>query len=235
MRDGPSVPQMLLWVRPSVSSQLLGMVPFCCLNPNTRNEVGLLLCALPKYFVVSFNPSSLTSSSHFAENVYVKVFTNSPTLVCMDLTLSQDEVIDPRYSWTGPDGRNLEGEELSAAHTAFLLFSHCLSRCFHAQVWKRPLGGGWESGKLGQETHTPLLARGKAEHKWLGGGCCTQNHIFLLPIDAALYSGAEASHSPWVCPPNSGLEIRFLSLSEMLGMKGNIAPSPSSPIQPISD
>ncbi|XP_052556063.1 zona pellucida-binding protein 2 [Tympanuchus pallidicinctus] len=28
----------------------------------------------------------------------------------MDLTLSQDEVIDPRYSWTGPDGRNLEGQ-----------------------------------------------------------------------------------------------------------------------------
>ncbi|XP_046789285.1 zona pellucida-binding protein 2 isoform X1 [Gallus gallus] len=44
-----------------------------------------------------------------AENVYVKMFTNSPSLVCMDLSLSQEEIIDPKYSWTGPDGRNLEG------------------------------------------------------------------------------------------------------------------------------
>ncbi|GAB0199055.1 zona pellucida-binding protein 2 [Grus japonensis] len=42
-------------------------------------------------------------------NVYVKVFTNSPFLVCMDLARSQEEVIDPKYLWIGPDGKNLEG------------------------------------------------------------------------------------------------------------------------------
>uniref|UniRef100_U3J637 Zona-pellucida-binding protein 1/2 N-terminal domain-containing protein n=1 Tax=Anas platyrhynchos platyrhynchos TaxID=8840 RepID=U3J637_ANAPP len=43
-------------------------------------------------------------------NVYVKVFTNSPLLVCMDLSLSQEEIIDPKYLWIGPDGKNLEGQ-----------------------------------------------------------------------------------------------------------------------------
>ncbi|XP_008936878.1 PREDICTED: zona pellucida-binding protein 2-like, partial [Merops nubicus] len=43
-------------------------------------------------------------------NVYVKVFTNSPFLVCMDLAHSQEEVIDPKYLWIGPDGKNLEGQ-----------------------------------------------------------------------------------------------------------------------------
>ncbi|NXC34580.1 ZPBP2 protein, partial [Campylorhamphus procurvoides] len=42
-------------------------------------------------------------------NVYVKVFTNSPFLVCMDLALSQEKLIDPKYLWIGPDGRALEG------------------------------------------------------------------------------------------------------------------------------
>ncbi|XP_067167883.1 zona pellucida-binding protein 2 [Apteryx mantelli] len=43
-------------------------------------------------------------------NVYVKIFTNSPFLVCMDLALSQEEVIDPNYLWIGPDGKKLEGQ-----------------------------------------------------------------------------------------------------------------------------
>ncbi|RMC01424.1 hypothetical protein DUI87_21863 [Hirundo rustica rustica] len=43
-------------------------------------------------------------------NVYVKVFTNSPFLVCMDLALSQERIIDPNYFWTGPDGRDLRGQ-----------------------------------------------------------------------------------------------------------------------------
>ncbi|KAM4757154.1 zona pellucida-binding protein 2 [Cyanocitta cristata] len=45
-----------------------------------------------------------------AVNVYVKVFTNSPFLVCMDLALSQERIIDPNYLWIGPDGRDLEGQ-----------------------------------------------------------------------------------------------------------------------------
>ncbi|NXR53972.1 ZPBP2 protein, partial [Hippolais icterina] len=43
-------------------------------------------------------------------NVYVKVFTNSPFLVCMDLALSQETIIDPSYLWIGPDGRDLQGQ-----------------------------------------------------------------------------------------------------------------------------
>ncbi|NXX14322.1 ZPBP2 protein, partial [Podargus strigoides] len=42
-------------------------------------------------------------------NVYVKLFTNSPFLVCMDLARSQEEIIDPKYLWIGPDGKNLAG------------------------------------------------------------------------------------------------------------------------------
>ncbi|NWI49101.1 ZPBP2 protein, partial [Calyptomena viridis] len=44
-------------------------------------------------------------------NVYVKVFTNSPFLVCMDLALSQETIIDPKYFWIGPDGKDLPGEK----------------------------------------------------------------------------------------------------------------------------
>ncbi|NXK49989.1 ZPBP2 protein, partial [Chauna torquata] len=43
-------------------------------------------------------------------NVYVKILTNSPFLVCMDLALSQEVVIDPKYLWIGPDGKSLEGQ-----------------------------------------------------------------------------------------------------------------------------
>ncbi|NXO66060.1 ZPBP2 protein, partial [Phainopepla nitens] len=43
-------------------------------------------------------------------SVYVKVFTNSPFLVCMDLALSQESIIDPNYLWIGPDGIDLRGQ-----------------------------------------------------------------------------------------------------------------------------
>ncbi|NXJ85225.1 ZPBP2 protein, partial [Trogon melanurus] len=43
-------------------------------------------------------------------NVYVKAFTNSPVLVCVDLARSQEEVIDPKYLWIGPDGKKLKGQ-----------------------------------------------------------------------------------------------------------------------------
>jgi len=53
--------------------------------------------------------TSFTPFSCIAVNVYVKVFTNSPFLVCMDLARSREELIDPQYLWTGPDGKDLEG------------------------------------------------------------------------------------------------------------------------------
>ncbi|XP_016850056.2 zona pellucida-binding protein 2 [Anolis carolinensis] len=43
-------------------------------------------------------------------NVYVKVHRNSPFLVCMDISLSQNEVIDPTYLWIGPNGQILKGK-----------------------------------------------------------------------------------------------------------------------------
>ncbi|KAH0626881.1 hypothetical protein JD844_002157 [Phrynosoma platyrhinos] len=43
-------------------------------------------------------------------DVYVKVHRNSPFLVCMDVSLSQNEVIDPTYIWIGPDGQTLNGK-----------------------------------------------------------------------------------------------------------------------------
>ncbi|NWQ84661.1 ZPBP2 protein, partial [Columbina picui] len=42
-------------------------------------------------------------------DVYVKMFANSPFLVCMDWARSREELIDPNYFWIGPDGKKLEG------------------------------------------------------------------------------------------------------------------------------
>ncbi|NXP08532.1 ZPBP2 protein, partial [Thinocorus orbignyianus] len=43
--------------------------------------------------------------------IYVKVFTNSPFLACMDFARSHKELIDPKYSWIGPDGKSLKGQK----------------------------------------------------------------------------------------------------------------------------
>uniref|UniRef100_A0A8C6ZJ09 Zona pellucida binding protein 2 n=1 Tax=Nothoprocta perdicaria TaxID=30464 RepID=A0A8C6ZJ09_NOTPE len=73
---------------------------------------------------------SFTLFSCISVSVYVKVFTNSPFLVCMDLGLSQEEIIDPTYLWIGPDGKNLQAtgklmvkrfkESMSGAYTCTL-------------------------------------------------------------------------------------------------------------------
>ncbi|KAJ6660620.1 hypothetical protein lerEdw1_017617 [Lerista edwardsae] len=57
-------------------------------------------------------------------DVYVKVHKNSPPLLCMDLALSQSEVIDPHFIWIGPDGHTLKGKNyvnLTAAGQLTLL------------------------------------------------------------------------------------------------------------------
>uniref|UniRef100_A0A8B9TVS3 Zona pellucida binding protein 2 n=1 Tax=Anas platyrhynchos TaxID=8839 RepID=A0A8B9TVS3_ANAPL len=71
--------------------------------------------AIVGWWCLTHHPStssfmSFTLFSCVAVNVYVKVFTDSPLLVCMDLSLSQEEIIDPKYLWIGPDGKNLEGQ-----------------------------------------------------------------------------------------------------------------------------
>ncbi|NWI70530.1 ZPBP2 protein, partial [Todus mexicanus] len=43
--------------------------------------------------------------------VYVKVLRNSPFLICMDVAHSREDLIDPEYSWTGPDGSSLAGQK----------------------------------------------------------------------------------------------------------------------------
>ncbi|XP_069732774.1 zona pellucida-binding protein 2 [Phaenicophaeus curvirostris] len=43
-------------------------------------------------------------------SVYVKVFTNSPFLACMDLAHSQEDLIDSKYLWIAPDGKKLQGQ-----------------------------------------------------------------------------------------------------------------------------
>ncbi|XP_042668966.1 zona pellucida-binding protein 2 isoform X3 [Centrocercus urophasianus] len=100
--------------RPCCPQQaLLGVVAIVAVVAEAQQGAPGAARAAPEEEQLSvgfFQKNVVYGNDQRAENVYVKVFTNSPTLVCMDLTLSQDEVIDPRYSWTGPDGRNLEGQ-----------------------------------------------------------------------------------------------------------------------------
>lgn len=152
-----------------------GDAPFCSfllLQAQHQKQAWPPIACIPKAFcgfIQYKHPTSFTflPPSHTAENVYVKMFTNSPSLVCMDLSLSQEEIIDPKYSWTGPDGRNLEGERLSAAHAGFPLFSHCLSHCFqstHSEgcsgVETAAGGGAGNQGKRGRKP-TQLSLRGE--------------------------------------------------------------------------
>uniref|UniRef100_A0A670JT20 Zona pellucida binding protein 2 n=1 Tax=Podarcis muralis TaxID=64176 RepID=A0A670JT20_PODMU len=71
----------------------------------------LYLCSGYDYF----------STSSSAVNVYVKVHRDSPFLVCMDLSLSQSEVIDPNYLWIGPDGLNLRRDYVNLTATGKLM------------------------------------------------------------------------------------------------------------------
>ncbi|XP_048782788.1 zona pellucida-binding protein 2 isoform X4 [Lagopus muta] len=100
--------------RPCCPQQaLLGVVAIVAVVAEAQQGAPGAARAAPEEEQLSvgyFQKNMVYGNDQHAEHVYVKVFTNSPTLVCMDLTLSQDEVIDPRYSWTGPDGRNLEGQ-----------------------------------------------------------------------------------------------------------------------------
>uniref|UniRef100_A0A8B9F971 Zona pellucida binding protein 2 n=1 Tax=Amazona collaria TaxID=241587 RepID=A0A8B9F971_9PSIT len=122
---------------------------------------------------ISFNRSISRHLPYscIAVSVYVKVFTNSPFLLCMDLARSQEELIDPNYLWIGPDGRSLEGqlhvnltatgklmllgfkEYMSGAYTCTL--SHkiietttqeerAMSETYKFMVYVNPFAEGWE-------------------------------------------------------------------------------------------
>uniref|UniRef100_A0A8C9ESG4 Zona pellucida binding protein 2 n=1 Tax=Pavo cristatus TaxID=9049 RepID=A0A8C9ESG4_PAVCR len=97
----------------SPQQALLGMVAIMAVVVEARQGAPGGARAAPEEDQLSvgfFRKNVVYGNIRRAENVYVKMFTNSPTLVCMDLSLSQEEIIDPKYSWTGPDGRNLEGQ-----------------------------------------------------------------------------------------------------------------------------
>ncbi|XP_019360721.1 PREDICTED: zona pellucida-binding protein 2 [Gavialis gangeticus] len=85
-------------------------------------SVGVLLHALvaltqveaandeEPYSVELIKKNDIYGSINHKVDVYIKVYTNSPFLVCMDLALSQKELVDPKYLWIGPNGKNLEGQ-----------------------------------------------------------------------------------------------------------------------------
>nr|XP_020654968.1 zona pellucida-binding protein 2 [Pogona vitticeps] len=60
-----------------------------------------------KYPLKMMKKNYIYGNTKHKVDVYVKVHRNSPYLVCMDLSLSQNEVIDPTYLWIGPDGHTL--------------------------------------------------------------------------------------------------------------------------------
>ncbi|XP_054851610.1 zona pellucida-binding protein 2 [Eublepharis macularius] len=61
-----------------------------------------------QYSVKLITKNYIYGKTEHKVNVYVKMHSDSPFLVCMDLTLSQSEVIDPSYLWIGPEGQILE-------------------------------------------------------------------------------------------------------------------------------
>uniref|UniRef100_A0A8C3T072 Zona pellucida binding protein 2 n=1 Tax=Chelydra serpentina TaxID=8475 RepID=A0A8C3T072_CHESE len=112
------------------------------------------------------------SFSCIAVNIYVKVYTNSPFLVCMDLALSQKEVIDPNYLWIGPNGKNLKGqsyinltetgklmvrgfqESMSGSYTCTLSYKTIKTdiqeerekfKTYKFMVYVNPFAPGWEA------------------------------------------------------------------------------------------
>ncbi|XP_015271814.1 PREDICTED: zona pellucida-binding protein 2 [Gekko japonicus] len=70
--------------------------------------LSLPLGIVPQLLLLAAGLRLKTPTGLAQVNVYVKMHRDSPFLVCMDLTLSQSEVIDPTYLWIGPQGQNLE-------------------------------------------------------------------------------------------------------------------------------
>ncbi|XP_074080113.1 zona pellucida-binding protein 2 isoform X2 [Macrotis lagotis] len=56
--------------------------------------------------------------------IYVKMHQNSPLLTCMDMELSQTEIVDPISLWIGPNGKHLRGNLMITNFQAFLSGSY---------------------------------------------------------------------------------------------------------------
>ncbi|XP_038610329.1 zona pellucida-binding protein 2 isoform X1 [Tachyglossus aculeatus] len=83
----------------------------------TRGAAGGGLPAL-----VPLEQNDIHGNPEHEVKIYVKVHQSSPFLSCMDLELSQTEIVDPSYLWIGPDGRNIKGQsEMNITETGKLM------------------------------------------------------------------------------------------------------------------
>ncbi|NXX96982.1 ZPBP2 protein, partial [Centropus bengalensis] len=103
--------------------------------------------------------------------VYVKVFTNSPFLVCMDLARSEEELIDPTYFWLGPSGKKLEGQRnVNITQTGDLMlmgFKESMSGAYTCIVSHRILDTTTQEEREAFKTYTFLVyAYREADHTY---------------------------------------------------------------------
>ncbi|XP_072105728.1 zona pellucida-binding protein 2-like [Mobula birostris] len=54
--------------------------------------------------------TQIYGNSNKPVKVYVKMYTDSPSLLCTTEELSEKELVDPYFIWIGPTGRNIKGE-----------------------------------------------------------------------------------------------------------------------------
>ncbi|XP_033025679.1 zona pellucida-binding protein 2 [Lacerta agilis] len=102
MQGGSGWSPLPLYITPHLLLTMGVMLNTLMALTQVKNEVGK-----EQYSVTSVKKNYIYGITHHKVNVYVKVHKDSPFLVCMDLSLSQSEVIDPSYLWIGPDGLNL--------------------------------------------------------------------------------------------------------------------------------
>uniref|UniRef100_A0A8C6JFA0 Uncharacterized protein n=1 Tax=Melopsittacus undulatus TaxID=13146 RepID=A0A8C6JFA0_MELUD len=109
-------------------------------------------------------------SSCIAVNIYVKVFTNSPFLLCMDLARAQEELIDPNYLWIGPDGRRLEGQLhvnlLEPGKLMLLGFKESMSGAYTCALSHQVLETTTQKEREVSETYRFMVCTGPL---WSGG------------------------------------------------------------------
>ncbi|XP_067869136.1 zona pellucida-binding protein 2-like isoform X2 [Heterodontus francisci] len=83
--------------------------------------LAILLCAMTGRaieviditHIYQENPEQIKEvygNSNKPVKVYVKMYHDSPALLCTTQELSEKELVDPYFIWVGPSGRNIKGE-----------------------------------------------------------------------------------------------------------------------------
>ncbi|XP_038635450.1 zona pellucida-binding protein 2-like isoform X1 [Scyliorhinus canicula] len=83
--------------------------------------LAVLLCAVPgrtiEFIGITQNQQEqpeqiieVYGNSNRPVKVYVKMYHDSPALLCATQELSEKELVDPYFIWVGPSGRNIKGE-----------------------------------------------------------------------------------------------------------------------------